>query len=129
LAEIHSLINPHLTSFPSPFCSKSIKAVSKSSFSQSKGSLTQRGVYLATVPTLAILLQTGWTAKIGSKKALFAATGLKQRKENLIFLRELIEAGKIHPVIDRCYPLAQTAEAHRYVDTGQKKGHVVITVD
>ena len=104
-------------------------AVGKSSFSRCQGSLTPRGVYLATVPTLAILLQTMWTAKIGSKKAIFATTGLKQRKANLIFLRELVEAGKLQAVIDRRYPLEHIAEAHRYVENGHKKGNVVITVD
>jgi len=105
--------------------------VGKSSFSRCKGSLTQRGVYLTTVPTLAILLQMLWTSKIGSKKAMIAFTGLRPQSEktkDLIFLTELIEAGKLKPVIDRRYPLEQIAEAHRYVEKGHKKGNVVINI-
>jgi len=107
-------------------------AVSRSSFSCCKGSLTQKGVYLSTVLRLPILLQMLWTSKIGSKKAKFSATGLRPVSERLIFLKELIgliEAGKVKPVIDRRYPLEQIAEAHRYVEKGHKKGNVVITLD
>ena len=46
----------------------------------------------------------------------------------MIFLRELVEAGDLRTVVDRCYPLEQAAEAHRYVETGQKKGHVILAV-
>ena len=107
-------------------------AENKSSFSRCKGSLTQKGVYLKTFPGLTILLQMLWTSKIGSKKAKISATGLRPVPERLIFLNELIElieAGKLKSVIDRCYPLEQTAEAHRYVEKGHIKGNVVITVE
>jgi len=106
-------------------------AVGKSSFSRCKRSLKKRGIYLTTVPTLAIILQMLWTSKIGRKKAMITFTGLRpssERTEDLIFLKELFEAGKIKPVIDRTYPLEQIVEAHRYVEKGHKKGNVVITV-
>lgn len=106
--------------------------VGKSSFLRCKSALTQNGVYLSTALTMAALPQALWTSMIGSKKAMIAATGLRpagERAKDLIFLRELIEAGKLKAVTDRHYPLKQIAEAHRYVDKGHKKGNVVITVE
>jgi NADPH:quinone reductase-like Zn-dependent oxidoreductase len=106
--------------------------VGKRSFSQCKGSLTDEGIYLTTVPAPIIMLQAIWPAKSGGKKGKFLAAGLRPASEkikDLIFLTELIEAGKIKAVIDRCYPLEKIAEAHRYVEQGHKKGNVVITVE
>jgi NADPH:quinone reductase-like Zn-dependent oxidoreductase len=105
--------------------------VGKCSFSKCIGSLTDDGIYLSTVPTPAMMLQALWTANRGSKKVKFVAAGLRSAREknkDLVFLKELIEAEKIKPVIDRCYPLEQIAEAHKYVEKGHKKGNVVITV-
>jgi NADPH:quinone reductase-like Zn-dependent oxidoreductase len=106
--------------------------VGKSSFSRCKGALKPGGVYLTTVLTPAILGQMLWTSKFGSKKAMIVFAGLRsasEKNEDLAFFLELVEAGALRPVIDRCYPLEQIAEAHRYVDKGHKKGNVVITVE
>jgi NADPH:quinone reductase-like Zn-dependent oxidoreductase len=106
--------------------------VGKTSFSRCKSSLRQKGIYLQAGIVLAIFPQVLWTSMIGGKKAMIAATGLRpvrERTKDLIFLKELIEAGKIKPVIDRLYPFGQIVEAHRYVDKGHKKGNVVITLE
>jgi NADPH:quinone reductase-like Zn-dependent oxidoreductase len=100
--------------------------VGRTSFARCKDSLAPKGLYLAVAGGLKEIVQMQWTAITGGKKVL-AGIPL-ERKEELIFIKELVEAGKIKPVIDRCYPLEQTAEAHRYVDRGHKKGNVVITV-
>ena len=82
-------------------------AVGKLSSAHGKKALKKRGVYLNVLRD----------------------SGSGEKKEELIFLKELIEAGKIKAVIDRCYPFEQIIEAHRYVDQGHKKGNVVITME
>jgi NADPH:quinone reductase-like Zn-dependent oxidoreductase len=103
-----------------------LDVVGKSSFSGSINSLEQKGRYLIADPGPSQMVRGRWTSMISSKKVIFGAAHPKT--EDLIFLKELIEEGKIRSVIDRRYPLEQTAEAHRYVEKGHKKGNVVITV-
>ncbi len=98
----------------------------KSSFSRYKSSLKPNGLYLAGAGGLESLAQMVWTGLTGGKKVI--AGMAPDRVEDLVFIKGLLETGKLKPVIDRCYPLEQTTEAHRYADTGRKRGSVVITI-
>jgi NADPH:quinone reductase-like Zn-dependent oxidoreductase len=102
-------------------------AVGKSSFSGCMRSLEKEGIYLQTVAAPALSVRMRWTS-MTSSKTLIGGTAAPNT-EDLISLKELVEGGKIKPVIDRCYPLEHIVEAHRYVDKGHKKGNVVITVE
>lgn len=101
--------------------------IGKSSFSGCLKSLKQNGIYLRAVHRdLPSVLRGLWVSKTTNKKVIGGMA--IARKEDLIFLKELIEARKIKSVIDRCYSLEQTADAHRYVEQGYQKRNVVITV-
>jgi NADPH:quinone reductase-like Zn-dependent oxidoreductase len=101
--------------------------VGKSPFGRSLRSLNENGVYLLANPRLAHMLRGLWTTKTSNKTVYFATASANA--EDLLFLRELMEAGALKAVIDRSYPLEQIVEAHRYVETGQKLGNLVITID
>ncbi|MBY8986449.1 MAG: NAD(P)-dependent alcohol dehydrogenase [Candidatus Lokiarchaeota archaeon] len=104
-----------------------LDVVRKSSFSGCIKSLKKKGIYIQANHPLSRSIRGRWTSMISSKKVRSGT--VSERTEDLIFLKELIEAGKIKSVIDRCYPLEQIAEAHSYVETGQKVGNVVITLE
>src|SRR2546421_7177710 len=102
-------------------------AVGKHSFRRCKGSLKRGGSYLATDGFQNLILAL-WTSRIGDKKVIFSIPP-RYTKKDVLFLKELIEAGRYRAVIDRCYPLEDVVDATRYVETEQKTGNVVLTIN
>ena len=99
----------------------------KSSFAKCQSSLTKNGVYLLASFKMKQLFQMLWTSIRPGKKVICALSS--ENPKDLIFIKELVEEGKIISIIDRCYPLEQTAEANRYVEKGHKTGSIIITVE
>jgi NADPH:quinone reductase-like Zn-dependent oxidoreductase len=96
------------------------------SLSRSARSIKQDGTFLLANPLRGQMVRGPWTRMTSSKKVVMeTASGTI---EDLIYLRELVEAGKITAVIDRTYPLEQIVDAHKYVETGAKIGNLVITI-
>jgi NADPH:quinone reductase-like Zn-dependent oxidoreductase len=102
-----------------------IDAVGKGSFARARRALKPGGIYVAT-DGLRNFFWWFWTWRIGNKRLKFAAG--RRTKQDVVFLKELIEAGKFRAVIDRRYPMEQVADAHRYVETWHKAGNVVLNI-
>jgi NADPH:quinone reductase-like Zn-dependent oxidoreductase len=103
-----------------------IDTLGKSSFDRCKESLTENGVYLLVSFKFKQVRQMLWTARFSRKKVICALSD--ETPADLERIRELVEAGKIKAVVDRCYPMEQAADAHRYAESGHKHGSVVISM-
>ena len=103
-----------------------VDTVGTAPFSRSKDSLKAGGRLLMVLAGLPDMLQIPWVSMTSSKKVIAGPAAV--RAEDLRFLAGLAQAGEFKPVIDRRYPFEQIAEAHRYVDTGRKRGNVIITL-
>jgi len=104
-----------------------VDTVGNAPFSRSKSSLKKNGRLLLVLGGLTDILGIPWVSMASGKKII--AGPAAERTEDLSFLAKLAEAGEFKSVIDRRYPFEQISEAHSYVDSGRKKGNVIITLE
>ncbi len=104
-----------------------IDVVGKHSVVQRLKLLKKNGIYFLAFARLSHILLGFWTSLTGTRRVKIESA--KQTKEDLLYLKKLIEDGKLISVIDRCFPLDKVSDAHRYVEEGGKKGNVCISVD
>jgi NADPH:quinone reductase-like Zn-dependent oxidoreductase len=102
--------------------------VGKTSFTRFKNSLTPKGYYLAVAGGLRDMLQMIRTSFAGGRKVIFGGGNSCEKKENLIFLKDLIEEGKLEPVLDKTFPFNELIEAHWYIETGSKRGNIAVSI-
>lgn len=131
---LHSIGADHVVDYTQKDFTKSgeiydviFDVVGRSPFSRTERMIKQDGYYLIGNPRLSHMLRGLWISKTTSRKVIFGTSN--HNIEDLTFLANLIETGKIKTIIDRRYPLEQIVEAHRYVESGQKKGNVIVTLD
>jgi len=105
--------------------------VAKKSFSECKNVMAENGIYLTTFPAPGVLIKGLFQSKEKGKRALFAAAGMRpvnEKIDNLHYISQLLKDNKLKPIISKRYVLDDIAEAHRYVESGHKKGNAIITI-
>jgi len=102
--------------------------VGKSRFSRTAKLLTPNGRFLSANPIVSQRVRARWILGRSRQYIPWSSRSASEYAEEIAFLKALIEAGHIKAIVDKCFPLEQIADAHRYVEAGRKKGHIVVTL-
>lgn len=100
--------------------------VRKTSFRRFKKILNPKGYYLAVAGGLNDMLNMVWTSMVGGRKVVFGGGTECEKKENFLLIKELIESGNLQATLDRTFPFEQMVEAHRYAESGAKRGSIAV---